>query len=66
MKFGKVFGDEMGMIKTAFAKMFRDGGEWNDNDRVLEGRNCGVENFGERASQGANGVVFEIVDKLAD
>lgn len=45
----KVFGNEIGVIKTTLAYVSSDGGERDDNDLAGHFRNDLIKNFGERA-----------------
>ena len=53
------------MVKTAFADVTVDGGERND-DGFRGGRKGRIHDFGQRASERADGIVFEVMDELAD
>lgn len=46
--------------------MGADGGEWDDDDAMTNGRKASVHDFGERFGEGANGEKLEIVDKFAN
>ena len=65
---GEMFGNEMGVVETAFADVLADGGEGDDDNGVFGGEVGGeglVEDGGERVGEGTNRVVFEVMNELA-
>ncbi len=64
---GEVLSEGEGMVKTASADMLTNGGEGDDNDGLVLAetwRNGSIIEFGESGSNGADGVVFVIVDEI--
>ena len=63
---GEMLGNKIRMTETAFTDMFRNGGERDDDSRMVSGGKTSIENLGERASESAGGIELEIVNELAD
>ena len=61
--FSEVSRDEVSMVEAAGADVFFNGREGNDRQlRFFGGGENGVGNFGERASESADGVELKIVN----
>ena len=75
---GEMFGDEIGVVEAASADVLVDGGERNDDDEVgfgvvagfLGGGEVGgedlVEDGGERAGEGTDRIVLEVMNEFAE
>ena len=63
---GEVFGDEEGVVEAAGANVAGVGGERDDGDLAFKIGQSGVEEFGERAGEGADRMIFKVADHGAD
>lgn len=65
-KFGKRFGDKLSMVETTFPDVMADGGERNNDGRSFGGWKGCVEDFGKGMGKSAYGMIFEIMNELAN
>ena len=61
-----MFGEFISMIKTTGPDVVGGGREGNDDGGSIYAWENMMQNFGERLCKGTGGIIFKIVDEVAD